>query len=72
MAELANPGSVAQSMRLMGYPEAEIHRITNSRTDTNRIELVARVVADFDALDTRRKRAVNVRELMEQLREAIR
>jgi len=55
----------------MGYPDSEIERV-KGKTDRERVELVERVLADFNALDSRRKRAVNPRELVELVREAIR
>lgn len=64
--------STETSMRLIGYPQAEIDRILNQpQTDRQRIERVERVLADFDSLNNRRKKIVNVREFAEYVRQAV-
>jgi hypothetical protein len=63
-------------MRVMGYPEEEIARITQLQRDPMAVvelvvERVERIIADFDALDSHRRTAVNPRYLVDRLREIV-
>jgi hypothetical protein len=64
--------AVARSMTVMGYPPEEVERIRKLNATAGDLrERIERIIADFDALSSRRKTAVNPRYLVDRLRDAI-